>query len=124
MDIYYVWNQKDVLKGRLKWGMGPKAMKTTINKFGLENYVKPWYFTCNCACQHFMSLLDNNYKYEINNISSNNKIFVNYFTNLKDKYDDTYFIHLWNQFWNRNNIDKNSDFQENSIMYDLKNKYI
>ena len=71
-----------------------------------------------------MSLLDNNYKYEINNISSNNKIFVNYFTNMKDKYDDTYFIHLWNQFWNRNNIDKNSDFQENSIMYDLKNKYI
>ena len=39
MDIYYVWNQKDVLKGRLKWGMGPKAMKSTINKFGLENYV-------------------------------------------------------------------------------------
>jgi hypothetical protein len=118
-------SKKDVLNGVLKWGMGPKAMKSTIIKFELDGYVKPWYFTCNCACHHFMSLFDNEYKVDMTNINlKNNEKYINYFSNLEDKYEDTYFIHLWNQFWNRNNINKNSNFKKNSIMYELKNKFI
>jgi hypothetical protein len=121
-------SKKDVLKGNLKWGMGPKAMKTTVSKFGLDKYVQPWYFTSNCACHHFLSLFDDNYKIDLDNYKNlklrKDNIYINFFTKLKDKYDDTYYIHLWNQFWNRNNIDKNGEFKKDSIMYELKNKYL
>jgi len=120
--------KKSVMNGKIKWGMGPKVVKDVVNRFFLNEYVKPWYYTSNCSCHHFLSLFDSNYKlnkeyYKKMKIDES-KMIIYLFNSVKDKYDDTYFIHLWNQFWNRNDIDKNGEFKKGSIMYDLKMEYL
>ncbi len=37
---------------------------------------------------------------------------------------DTYFIHMWNEFWRRDEIDKNSKFPDGTFIEELKSMYL
>ena len=38
--------------------------------------------------------------------------------------DESYTIHLWNEMWRRNNLDKNRKYEENCLFEKLKKKYL
>jgi len=97
---------------QLTWGeIGPNLMGKAVDKFGLQNFVvKPRTF---CPIPFW------NWKLLINDLSIKN--------GLEDIMSILMYeargIHLWNEYWRRDGIDKNSVFPPNSIYEKLKRLY-
>lgn len=108
-------HKKLILNGTLGWGSGPRTIKHVIDKFHLEKYILPWQMICTCDYQCVVSLINPN-----SNVKS-------VFPNVIDKYenikDDTFCIHLWNEGWRTNNIDKNANHHPDSIYEQFKKKH-
>ena len=41
-----------------------------------------------------------------------------------DKPKDNYFIHFWHEYWRSKKIDKDKEFDKDSIYEQLKSKYL
>lgn len=110
--------KKDILEGKLVWGLGPRTVKMLVEKYDLNRYIKSWYFANSCSCHHVESIMNPNFtsKDPIKNA------LYKYSTRLANLPNDTYFVHLWNEFWRRNNINKNN-FPKNTLIGDLCDKY-
>jgi hypothetical protein len=115
-----VTKKKDIIEGKIVWGVGPSTMKYLVETYNMQEYVKPWYFATSCACSHFYSLINPNF--EVNCVDPNSKII--YSRRMSELPEGTHFIHLWNEFWRRGNIDKNGTFPENTLYEDLKLEYL
>jgi hypothetical protein len=88
-------------KNNIRWGdIGPSLVRNTIKKYSLQKYVKDY--------KIFMPV---NW-WEANEFFNPNPTF--------QITPDTYSIHLWNDVWSSNGIDKNGDFHPNSIYEQLK----
>jgi GR25 family glycosyltransferase involved in LPS biosynthesis len=71
----------------LKWGsIGPRIVKLGVIKFKLKKYVKPYFYFCPI-----------NYR-DVVDINLSNKIKID---------SQWYCVHLWNECWKRNNMNKN-----------------
>lgn len=143
--------KKKIIRGKIKWGLGPSTTNKIVNKFKLHKFVKPWYFSNSCGCRHWKSLIENfNWKFYLRkypelkerNIKTKKKAIEHWnrvgkkegrkgtpcehlaMLNLDQKPDGNYAIHLWNQFWNRNNINKNGSFSPECLFEQLKKKYL
>ena len=101
---YYCYNEclKRKNDKKLKWGsIGPKIVKLGVIKFKLKKYVRPYFYFCPIS---YKDVLD---------INLPNKI----------KIDKRWFcVHLWNECWKRNNVNKNIIIKD-SLYYNL-NKLI
>ena len=111
--------KSDVLSGKIEWGIGPLTINYITTKYKLNSYVKYWWFCNAYCCHHFKILYDSTY----NPISSqmNQKQFC-----IRDIYsvpEDMYFIHLYNEYFKRHNIDKNSLFDSDSLIGQLLTRY-
>jgi hypothetical protein len=97
---YEVCKNKD--KSTLKWGeIGPKLVCEAIEKYKLQGYVKPWNYFCPIGYDRLNELI----------------------TPTKIRIDmDWYCIHLWNEIWVKNNLDKNKIYY-GSLFGILVNKY-
>lgn len=99
--------KEKVLSGEVVWGIGPRTVKYIVDKYALQQYVKSWKFSNCCANKHFECIIDPNFKED-----------GDYF----NKYDkipkENHFIHLWNEYMRRNNINKNG-FPKNSFLEQL-----
>ena len=108
-------HKKLILDGTLGWGSGPKTISHVVDKFHLEKYILPWQMICTCDYQAVISLVNPN-----SGVKSA-------FPNVIDKYenikDDTFCIHLWNEGWRLNKIDKNGKFHPYSIYEQFKKKH-
>jgi mannosyltransferase OCH1-like enzyme len=107
--------KQDIINGTLVWGLGPSTVKHLVEKYKLEEYVKNWKFANSCSCHHVMTIINPNFK------TGDPK---GYASNINELSPDTYFIHLWHEFWRRNNIDKDSKYQDDSLFEQLKAKYL
>ena len=105
-------HKKLILSGNLSWGSGPKTIKKIIEDFGLQKYVLDWRGVCSCNWRDFKSILYSDY--------SGHKDIIGTFNNLPD---NMYGIHLWNEIWRRNGLDKNQNYDTNSIFEQLKLKH-
>lgn len=113
----------DVLSGKITWGLGPKIISELIQKFRLQLYLKPWWFGNAYCCHHFEVLINQNYRPPINNLNPELVIYSNHLSVLPE---DTYFIHLFNEYFRRLGIDKNTlmtKFQSNSLVDQLLIRY-
>lgn len=108
--------KEDILMGKLVWGLGPSTTKLLVDKYNLKKYVKYWYFSNSCSCHHAKTLVDSTY--DSKEVDKN--VIIKYSKRLTDIPENTYFIHLWNEFWRRENIDKNGTYN-NSLYQDLIN---
>ena len=152
LGVKICYNKKvKIIKGNLKWGLGPTTTKQVINRFNLQPYVKPWYFSNSCGCSHWKSLLQNfNWKFYLRNypelkekgINNHAKAREHWNTigkkegklglpiqeialiDLNKRPEGNYAIHLWNQYWNRNNQDKDSNYNPECLFEQLKQKYL
>jgi len=106
----YCYNEstsKDTNK--LKWGeIGPNLLTKAVSKFGLQNYVTNTKAFCPVPWTHFLALISDKLDNE-----AINKI-------LKK----SHAIHLWNELWRQNKIDKNGNYPPNSIFELLKKRYL
>lgn len=107
--------KQDIINGTLVWGLGPSTVKYLVEKYKLEEYVKNWKFANSCSCHHVMTIINPNFK------TGDPK---GYASSMNELSPDTYFIHLWHEFWRRNNIDKNIKYPDDSLFEQLKIKYL
>jgi hypothetical protein len=106
--------RKRAMAGKIKWGIGQRLaeyMQKIIPDSDKYIY-EPKHFV-SCACEEFRSILDQNSK----NTCGFNK--------MSDIPNDMMVIHLYNEFWRRNKINKNKPEQrDGSIFDDFIKKYI
>ena len=107
--------KEKILNGEVIWGIGPSVVKEIVEKNKLEKYVKNWQFASSCNCKHYKSLLNPDFKIKKEG-PLEKPIFFN---RVKDIPEETHFIHLWNEFFRKNKIDKNN-FPENSFLRELE----
>lgn len=100
--------KNDIISGKMKWGLGPMTMNYIVTKYSLWSYVKYWWYNNAYCCHHFNLLIDPLYE-PIKNKDINT---MYYFNNFNDIPEDTYFIHLFNEFFIKNKIDKNMIFDK------------
>lgn len=143
-------SKEKILSGEIKWGLGPKTTEALVKKYQLKKFVKPWYFSNSCSCHHWKSLIEDlnwkfyqrihpNLKEKINTKKKAQDHWNNYgraeglmglpyqhliIRNLKDKPEGNYCIHLWNQFWNKEGVNKNDSFQKECLFEQLKRAYL
>ena len=106
------YHKKKILDGTILWGSGNKTVQILVKKYNLGKYIKKWDIFCSCAYQHMRSIVSPNYK-------PNNKII----TKLQDAPNNMICIHLWNEMWKINNINKNDIFDPESLYEILKKKH-
>ena len=90
---------------QIKWGeIGPKLVESAVKKFNFESYIAAPEEFCSINWWDYNHLIDGSYNISI----------------LKD----SKAIHLWNEMWRRNNIDKGSSFNKKSIYSWLRKTYL
>ena len=113
--------KEKILKGEIVWGIGPSTVKFLIEKYQLEEYVKPWTFANSCSGHHFKTIIDTSFD------TSKDKTLkgfeLKYFNQIENKPENNHFIHLWNEHWRRNDIDKETQYPEDCLYEQLKKLY-
>jgi mannosyltransferase OCH1-like enzyme len=88
----------------LVWGeIGPRLMADAIKRFSLERYVKRYDVFCPIGYSEWNKILDSDITWEFG--------------------EETYAIHLWNEFWRRADQDKNRRYHPNCLYEQLNRKY-
>jgi mannosyltransferase OCH1-like enzyme len=88
----------------VQWGMfGPSLLNHILQSYDSQNYIKRPEIFCPINWFAFKNLICES-GYEIS--------------------DEAYTIHLWNEMWRLENINKDLAFPENSIYEKLKSKYL
>ena len=105
-------HKKLILSGQMKWSSGPKTIKAIVEKHNLQKYILPWNNVCSCAWNHGMSIVNPDIKPDRRVISRMNEI-----------PDKMVAIHLWNEMWRRQGINKNDTFHPESLYEQLKKKH-
>ena len=106
-------NKLKILQGEMEWGAGPSCVKTIVNKYKLQEYLLPWQGVCSCSWPHFESFLNSRYE------KPNEKIISNF----EEVPEEMVGIHLWNEIWRINNLDKNGTYDSNCFYELLKKKH-
>jgi hypothetical protein len=105
-------HKKLILSGEMEWGSGPLTIKQLIKEFELERYVMSWDHFSTCWCQDARSLVEPNFLSSLPVIKQ-----------IEQLPKKMVGIHLWNEIWCRNKIDKNISYHPDSIYEKLKAKH-
>jgi len=119
LDAYnmQIENKKKILSGEMGWGGGPTTVRYLVKKYNLQNYVLPWQGICTCDAELFTTLINPNVK------KQNPKLCSYVIDNIKDIPENMVGIHLWNEMWRRNKLDKNKTYHPDSIYEQFKKKH-
>ena len=99
-----------ILKGEIKWASGNKTVIQLVNEFNLHKYIIPWINLCSCSWTDTKSLIDRNFK-------------CKGYNDINKLHEEIYGIHLWNEVWRREGIDKNGIYPNDCLFEQLKLKY-
>lgn len=95
----------------LEWGdTGPKLISQAVRHFDFREHVVPSYLFCPVVWWQWHRLISGSW-------------FVNWMVG-KRLDSSSQCVHLWNEMWRRNGIDKDGDFPESCIYEQLKRKYL
>jgi hypothetical protein len=97
-------------KGResMEWGEtgGPEGFTKALDYFGIREHAKPFVYFYPIHFDNWFTVYDDTFKKGI-------QLFA-----------DTYAIHLWNEMSRREKFDKNATFHKDSLIEQLKRKYL
>ncbi len=114
--------KRDVINGNLKWGLGPITLKTIMEKYKLQSYLKPPIMVCSCHPNDSLSLIIPENVTKLNNLGIiKNQNIVQSIDSIPD---EMFGIHLWNQVFRDHNIDKNKNYPKDSLLEQLKQMYL
>ena len=95
-------------RGDLKWGeTGPTGLTRALNYFGYQDYALPTtaFYPIHSTCW--------------------NNIFDETYPQPEPYFPDSYAIHIWNEMMRRKpGFDKNSQYPKNSLIEELKRRYL
>jgi len=104
--IKYAWEaccSKD--PNKIIWGeVGPRLVGEIVNKFSLERYVQTHEKFCPLGFEKWMQVLNPNIDFQPN--------------------ENSFAIHLWNEMWRRNQLDKNGTYHSFCFYEKLKQKFL
>lgn len=104
---------------KLVWGeTGPRLLHAAVEQFELMDYVEKPYQFCPIDWWCWYRLIHD--PFQINRLETI-KVWKEM---LQIKIYKPYAVHLWNEMWRRNNVDKNGDFPPHSIYEQLKKRYL
>ena len=114
--------KQQVLEGKVKWGLGPSTLNKIINKYNYQNFLVSPNMVCSCHPNDSLSLIIPSNVTELNNqkLMKNHNIVQS----LSEIPEEMYGIHLWNQVFRDHKIDKNKNYPKDSLLEQLKNKYL
>ncbi len=104
---------------------GPFLVQSIVNEFELQDKLIPYFYFNPISWRHVPY-----------SIAYNNRSLKNYIKELLRPYfkfhtlkgmtykSNSYAIHLWNNVWSENNLDKNETYAKSSIYEILKSKYL
>lgn len=96
----------------LEWGeIGPRLLRSAVKKFGMESFVSGSHTFCPIDWPDWERFL-------------NGSLLIFWKEWIKMHLFKTQAVHLWNEMWRENKIDKNAAFPKNSIYEQLKRKYL
>ena len=98
-----------IQKGRLRWSSGPATVKQLVEKYKLQPYVLGWRTVCSCNWADAKSIVEPYGRYHSSVTTRLSRLPV-----------DSYCIHLWNEVWRRNGLDKNHTYDYDSLYEELK----
>lgn len=99
-------------RNTLLWGeTGPKLVTSAVNQFGMKCYMTSHMTFCPINWWEWRRAI-------------NGSFIINWKENIKMALHRSSAIHLWNEMWRRNKIDKNLDHPSNSIYEQLKQRYL
>ena len=110
--VYQRQIKEDILSGKIEWSGGPLCVRKIVEKYKLEKHVLPWQSICNSSYEHLPSILNPEYKPHPSVISK-----------IENIPENMLCIHLWNELWRRNKLDKNATYHPDSIYEHLKKKH-
>lgn len=93
----------------ISWGEagGPRALTNALKHFNMLHLTKPFTYFFPVHCANWKTIFDETLAQDT------------------DLFADTYAIHLWNEMGRRSEgFDKNASFPENSLIEQLKSKYL
>ncbi len=103
----YKWlvEQSENVNIRMVWGtIGPALMKQAVARFGFQQYVKPPETFCPVPYDYYCrSMLDPSRRWNFTEAS--------------------YAVHLWNEAWRAQNIDKDKVYHAGCLYETLKQRY-
>jgi hypothetical protein len=91
--------------------IGPELLKTEIKNFGLNRYVNGTNIFCPIDWREWRSVISSS-------------IITTSLVNLKMSVYGSKAVHLWNEMWRIDGIDKNESFHKRSIYEQLKKRYM
>lgn len=104
------WKRRMLGKGRedMEWGEtgGPEGFTKALDYFKVRDKAKPFVFFFPVHFSNWHTVYDDTFK------------------NGMDFFADTYAIHLWNEMTRRESFDKNATFPKDSLIEQLKRKYL
>ena len=101
-----------IISGQLNWSSGPQTVQSIVDIHKLHKYVLSYRGICSCSYKHTRSIVDPRFKPNLKIITSINNIPENMIC-----------IHLWNEVWRREGINKDSKHHPDSLYEQLKRKY-
>lgn len=92
----------EIKSDNVQWGtFGPSLLKIILSNYDHQKFLHPPTTFCPVYYGNFNEIFEQN-------------IIIS---------DETHSIHLWNEMWRRNNIDKNANFPQDSTLERLKKVY-
>ena len=114
--IEYCWDRTQEIGKNVKWGqIGPKLLKEAVDKFNLIKYMELPNVFCPIHHGETKVIVETDWTNDYGiNIAWQRPF---------DLENKCYGVHLWNECWRNNNMDKNGSYPKNSLYEQLKRKY-
>jgi len=108
----YCFSESSIRKpSDLKWGeAGPDLLGIAVEKFGLQHYVVKPYTFCPISSEEWYKCLDGSFR-------------IAWIEMAKMAILKTKAVHLWNELWRREGVNKNYQFPKRCIYEQLKRRY-
>ena len=112
----HCWETTQDIGKNIVWGqIGPKLLKESVDKFNLQDYVKSPNVFCPIHHGEAKLLVSEDWTNDYGKRVAWQRPF--------DLEVECYGLHLWNESWRNNNIDKDGDWPHNTLYEQLKRKY-
>tara|TARA_B100001123_G_C15302490_1_gene1021526 strand:+ start:1074 stop:1847 length:774 start_codon:yes stop_codon:yes gene_type:complete len=111
----YCWNKTQEIGKNVSWGqIGPSLLREGVEKFELMKYLKSPNTFCPIHYMEMGTIVENKW--------DNN--FAKTLSQKPDIENETYAIHLWNEGWRINNINKDISYNDDTLYEQLKRRYL
>ncbi len=129
LSKFLVNSCEDKNLSEIKYGeIGPHLLQGAVKKLNLENYVVSYEKFCPITWRAVDKIVYQkdkpNFKKTIKSVKDLIRPLIYPHTKIGKVTNNSYAIHLWNEIWRQNKLNKNERYHENCLYEQLKAKYL